>query len=305
MEYFMRIGYPCLNRSIGCTPSRTFRLASYTDDRLRETVAANLSCLEKTLAYNAKHGLLFHRISSDLVPFASHPVCTFPWQEYFSGTLRKIGEYCKNHGFRISMHPDQFVLLNAMDDGVLKRSIDELAYHVQVLDLMGLDHAAKVQIHIGGIYGNKEASMNRFVENYLRLNSSIKSRLVIENDERLYSFADCHRIHQRTGIPVVFDVFHHSLFNHGESVGDVLTILSDFWNADDDIPMVDYSSQQEGKRQGAHAEHIKPDDFLSFLGNTRQNDFDIMLEIKDKEQSAQAALAMAANDPRLVTRTGH
>ena len=80
----MRIGYPCINRSIGCAASRSFRLSSYTDNRLRDTVRENLTCLAKILAYNEKHHLLFFRVTSDLVPFASHPVCTFRWQKYFS-----------------------------------------------------------------------------------------------------------------------------------------------------------------------------------------------------------------------------
>ena len=300
----MRIGYPCINRSIGCTPSKTFRLASYTDERLRETVAANLSCLEKILTYNVEHGLLFLRITSDLVPFASHPVCTFPWQEHFTDTFQKLGEYCRENGFRISMHPDQFVLLNAPDEGVLRRSIDELVYQVKILDLMGMDRTAKVQIHVGGVYGDKTASMDRFVENYSHLDTSIKSRLVIENDERLYSAADCLTIHTRTGIPVIFDVFHHSLLNHGEATGNVLMSLRKTWKKHDGLPMVDYSSQQEGKRPGAHAEHIVPDDFETFLHDSRPHDLDLMLEIKDKERSANIALSLAADDPRLVTRAG-
>jgi UV DNA damage endonuclease len=300
----MRIGYPCINRSIGCTPSKTFRLASYSDARLQETVAANLSCLKKILTYNEEHGLLFLRITSDLVPFASHPVCTFPWQEHFSDTFAEIGEYCREHGFRISMHPDQFVLLNTPDAGVLGRSIDELVYQVAVLDLMGLDRTAKVQIHVGGVYGDKAASMDRFVKNYSQLKPMIKSRLVIENDERLYSIADCRAIHTRTGIPVLFDIFHHELFNHGERLGDVLEVLRKSWNEHDGLPMMDYSSQQEGKRSGAHAEQIVQDSFLQFLLDSQPHDFDLMLEIKDKEKSANIAIALAAQDPRLVTRVG-
>jgi UV DNA damage endonuclease len=299
----MRIGYPCINRSIGCSPSKTFRLASYSDDRLRETVAANLTCLRKILAYNVEHGLLFHRITSDLVPFASHPICTFSWYEYFSDTFAELGGYCRDHGFRISMHPDQFVLLNAHDNVILDRSIDELMYHVQVLDLMGLDRTAKVQIHVGGVYGDKAASMDRFVENYRHLDPSITSRLVIENDERLYSVANCCEIHQRTGIPVLFDFFHHSLFNHGEPLAEILTAVRETWKVHDGLPMVDYSSQEQTKRTGAHAEQIDPDDFQKFLVASRPHDFDLMLEIKDKEKSANAALAKATHDSRLVTRS--
>jgi UV DNA damage endonuclease len=299
----MRIGYPCINRSIGCSPSKTFRLASYSDDRLRETVASNLACLRKILAYNVEHGLLFLRITSDLVPFASHPICTFSWQEYFSDTFSELGEFCRDHSFRISMHPDQFVLLNAPDKVILGRSIDELMYQVQVLDKMGLDRTAKVQIHVGGVYGDKAASIDRFVENYRHLSPSITSRLVIENDERLYSVADCCEIYQRTGIPVIFDFFHHSLFNHGAPLVDILTSVRETWKPHDGLPMVDYSSQEQGRRSGAHAEQIDPGDFQKFLVASRSHDFDLMLEIKDKEKSANAALALAAHDSRLVTRS--
>jgi UV DNA damage endonuclease len=298
----MRIGYPCINRSIHCTASHTFRLASYTGERLRETVTANLACLEKILRYNHEHGLLFFRITSDLVPFASHPICTFPWQEHFAGEFRRIGEFIRKNGFRISMHPDQFVLLNAPDEGVFQRSIADLVYQTQVLDLMGLDATAKVQIHVGGVYGDKRLSMDRFAEKYTLLDEVIKNRLVIENDERLYTIRDCLELHDRTGIPVIADSFHHALNNKGERFADLLEPLRETWKGRDGIPMVDYSSQEPGKRVGAHAEHIVLEDFRQFLKETLLADIDIMLEIKDKEKSALLALAVARDDARLITR---
>jgi len=297
----MRIGYPCINRSIDCTASRTFRLVSYSEERMRETISGNLSCLEKILAFNVRHGMLFFRITSDLVPFASHPVCTFPWQEEFAGIFEKIGDYIRRYGFRISMHPDQFVLLNAPDTGVLQRSIADLVYQVQVLDLMGLDRSAKVQVHVGGVYGDKPAAIDRFVKQYDLLDTTIRDRLVIENDERLYSLSDCLAIHERTGIPVIADTFHYSLYNTGEQFTALLDPVRKTWKAHDGIPMVDYSSQEPGKRVGAHALHIVAEEFRQFLKKTRPADFDIMLEIKDKEKSARAALGIARDDPRLVT----
>ncbi len=297
----MRIGYPCLNRSIDCSPSKTFRLASYTDQRLEDTVSANLACLKKILVYNAEHGLLFLRITSDIVPFASHEVCTFPWQETFAETFAELGDYCKKHGFRISMHPDQFVLLNAPDERVLARSIADLAYQTAVLDLMGLDRTAKVQIHAGGVYGDKAAAMDRFVKNYRALSPEIRARLVIENDERLYSAADCLVLNARTRIPVILDTFHHSLNNNGEVINELFPAIGGTWNGRDGIPMVDYSSQQGGKRTGAHAETLDPENFREFLSCSRDFDFDLMLEIKDKEKSAVQALSLARGVKRLVT----
>jgi UV DNA damage endonuclease len=268
---------------------------------MSKTIAGNLDCLEKILTFNVHHGLLFFRITSDLVPFASHPVCTFPWREEFAGEFETIGAYIRKHGFRISMHPDQFVLLNATDKRVLERSIADLNYQTQVLDLMGLDPSAKVQVHVGGIYGDKQAAIERFLKQYDLLDSAIQERLVIENDERLYSLHDCLAIHEQSGIPVIADTFHHSLLNNGESFPSLLTPMRKTWKDKDGIPMIDYSSQEPGRRYGAHAMHIVEEDFRQFIKETMHEDFDIMLEIKDKEKSARAALDIVRNDSRLIT----
>lgn len=296
----MRIGYPCINRSIGCSANKTFRLALYSEERLIETVAANLACLQKILAWNAERGILFFRITSDLVPFASHPVCTFRWQEHFRSELSETGEFIRKSGTRISMHPDQFIILNAPDKEVVARSIAELAYHASVLDGMGLDATAKIQLHIGGVYGDKEASLARFARVYESLDPAIRRRLVIENDDQRFTAADCLEIHEQTGIPVLFDVFHHACNNAGEDVKDVLLKTGETWGMADGIPMVDYSSQHPDKRPGSHADHIDAGDFLSFLRVSRSCDRDIMLEIKDKEASAAIAISLARTDPRFA-----
>lgn len=153
----MKIGFPCICTSL-CTANHIFRLASYTNEKCLEVTEQNLNCLQKILEYNAEHGFYFFRISSQTVPFASHPVCTVDWATHFSSTLRRMGQYIKDQDFRISMHPDQFVLINAKDDNIIKKSISELDYHCRMLDEMQLDASAKIQIHVGGIYGDKQVS---------------------------------------------------------------------------------------------------------------------------------------------------
>ena len=199
---------------------------------------------------------------------------------------------------RISMHPDQFVLLNALDREIVESSIRELEYHCRVLDLMGLSAAAKVQIHVGGVYGDKPASIARFVERYRKLPVAVRRRLVIENDDRCYTVADCLEVRRRTGVPVLFDVFHHKVNCSGESVHAALAACAKTWRKRDGILMVDYSSQEPGERKGRHAEHIDLADFRRFLKAARGIDCDVMLEIKDKEQSALAAIAAAARIAR-------
>ncbi|RZN37443.1 MAG: UV DNA damage repair endonuclease UvsE [Methanophagales archaeon ANME-1-THS] len=286
----MRIGYPCINRTIGCKGDRTFRLQSYAVERLIETVENNLSCLMKMLAFNLSHTVLFFRITSELVPFASHPVNQSNWQAHFGEQFKAIGAFIETHGLRISMHPDQFTLINSIDTEIFERSVKELRYHAQVLDLMELDTSAKIQIHVGGIYRDKGKSMDRFIQRFSELDERIQRRLVIENDDRQYSLKDCLQLHAATGIPVLFDVYHHELNNSGEPVRAAFDLFHTTWKKKDGVPMVDYSSQQPGERKGKHAESIDLEHFKRFLNETNGYDFDLMLEIKDKERSALKAV---------------
>jgi UV DNA damage endonuclease len=83
----MKIGYPCINQTIGCKSNRKFRLKSYSEQRLIDTVTSNLGCLTEILKFNVEHHILFFRITSDLVPFASHPICKFDWVPYFKDKI--------------------------------------------------------------------------------------------------------------------------------------------------------------------------------------------------------------------------
>jgi len=298
----MKIGYPCINRSIGCRGNKTFRLKSYSEKRLIETVEKNLKCLNKILDYNIKNTFLFFRISSDLVPFASHPICKYNWQDHFKYELEKIGKKIKKNKIRISMHPDQFIVLNSTKKDVVKRSIAELIYHKDILDLMKLDKTAKIQLHVGGAYGHKEESIDRFINNYGALDKKIKNRLVIENDDKIYSFKDCFYIFKKTNIPILFDVFHHKVLNNSESINEILEKQNITWDKKDGIPLIDYSSQKIGFRSGSHTESINMNDFKGFLKESEPYDFDIMLEIKDKEISALKSLKILKEDKRFYKR---
>lgn len=291
----MRIGYPCSNLTVGTSAARTFRLASFTPERLVETVASNLEALKVILEWNARHEIRFFRISSGTVPFGSHPVMSVDWQDLFADALAAIGSCIRDNGMRVNMHPGQYTLLNAPREDVVERSIAELRYHAELLDLMGLDDTNKIQIHTGGVYGDKPAAAERFARTYEVLPEPIRRRLVIENDERQYSLADNLRIHRQTGIPLLFDVFHHRLFNEGESLADALALVAPTWDGQGP-PMIDYSSQNPEKQAGAHTISIDEDDFARVLPDLRPYDPDVMLEIKDKESSVLKAMALADPD---------
>jgi UV DNA damage endonuclease len=287
----MKIGYPCSNLTIDCSASRTFRLASYSPEKFIATVEANLDCLERMLRWNIANGIRFFRISSDTVPFASHPVMTVDWQREFAGRFAELGGLIAGAVMRINVHPGQYNILNSPRPDVVERTVNELIYHAELLDLFGLDHTHKVQIHTGGVYGDKPSAIQAFIDRYPALPEVVRKRLVIENDERQYTLADNLIIHAATGIPLLFDVFHHRLYNNGESLEEAFDRFIPTWQGHG-RPMMDYSSQHPEKQAGAHTPSIDLDDFAGVMTLLGDRKVDVMLEIKDKETSALRAMTL-------------
>jgi len=294
----MKVGYPCINLSLECRSSRTFRLKNYSIERLSQTIDSNLDCLKSILDFNLAKNILFFRITSDLIPFASHPIMDFNWQEAFKSRFLEIGNIIKKYDMRISMHPGQYTVLNSINNEVFERSLAELKYHIDVLDLMELNSDAKVMTHIGGAYNDKQKSIARFIKRYNMLEDNIKNRYVIENDDKIYTIDDCIKINQETGIPVIFDAYHHECNNPGYGVEKALKKVINTWNEKDGLPILHYSSEHPIKGKYRHADSIDLNHFKQFLEKTQEYDFDLMIEIKDKEKSLIAAKHIIYNDIR-------
>ena len=291
----MKIGYPCINRSIGCSSNKKFRLANFTREKFNETVRNNLNCLDKIVDYNVENNMLFLRISSETIPFASHEVCTLDWKKIFKNELNNIGIKLKENKFRVSMHPGQFTLLNSPNEKIVEKSLAELEYHADFLNAMGLDNTAKIQIHVGGVYGDKDSAIKRFINTFGIASNKIKSRLAIENDDYHYSVKDCLRINKETNIPIILDNLHLECLNDGESLIEAYNIIKGTWSKEDGIPMLDYSSQQKDARIGKHTEHLDSNHFKEFIDIMQNQEFDLIFEIKDKEKSVLEAQRLMQN----------
>ncbi len=294
----MKIGYPCINLSLKCRSSRTFRLKNYSEVRFIETVKNNLNCLAKILEFNFQNKIFFFRITSDLIPFASHPIMKFDWKEYFKLKFKEIGAYIRNKSMRITMHPGQYTVLNSKNDKVVQNSIKELKYHADILELLGLDPKAKIITHVGGVYDDKKNSIKRYIKRYKELSENIKKHYVIENDDKNYYLKDCLLINESTEIPIVLDSYHHYCHNQGESLEVAIVLSNKTWKKDDGLPILHYSSEHPYKGKYRHADEIDITNFREFIEITRKYDFDLMLEIKNKEKSAILAVNALINDER-------
>ncbi len=279
---------------------RSITRAHATPDRLEAVVDANLSALEVLLDYNERNDVRLFRIGSGVIPFGSSPVNTIDWQTGFAERLAALGEKARRAGIRLCMHPGQYTVLDSPDENVVARAVDDLAYHAAFLDALGMDASHKIVLHVGGAYGYKEAALLRFERAHAILPRNVQARLVVENDDRLFTALDVLRLSARTGAPFVFDVLHHEL-NRESDAPDALELVDaahGTWRDGDGPQKIHYAQQAPGKRPGSHSGTIAVAPFLAFhqrLAARRAGSGvampDIMLEVKDKNVSALKCIA--------------
>ncbi|MHB0976021.1 MAG: UV DNA damage repair endonuclease UvsE [Candidatus Aquicultorales bacterium] len=285
MGFDRLIGYVAHNLTLGTSASRTVRLRNANDEVLRRLIIENLTSLRRILEWNALHGIKMFRITSDLIPYATHEVNRIPWWEEFNGRFELLGDMIAENRFVISMHPGQYTLLSSPDREVVERSKADLRYHSRVLDLLGLDERSKIITHLGGGYGDKASAIRRWVDNWGSLGAPAASRIVIENDERIYTLEECLEVSEATGVPVVFDFLHHTLNPGGfKDYREAMERALGTWPSDL-VPEIHYSDQQPGARRGSHAQTVDVPNFLRFWNETEDMSFNAMLETKDKELS--------------------
>jgi UV DNA damage endonuclease len=288
----LRLGYACVNTLLP-SPARTARLANATPERLRELIAVNLDALEAILVWNAEHEIEVFRLTSNLIPFGSHPVNRLAWWDEFANRFDDLARLVERTRARLSTHPGQYTLLSSRNAEVVAATLAELAYHDRLLTCLGLDASHKIVLHVGGGAGDPDAA-SRFTAAFARLPDGARQRLVLENDER-WPLARVLDLASSLALPVVFDAFHHQLAPSLEELDlrEVAQTAAATWSAADGRPEVHFSTQDAGKRPGAHAQTIDLDALTDFVAAVGDLPLDCILEVKDKEQSvlrAEAAL---------------
>ncbi|MGV3024260.1 UV DNA damage repair endonuclease UvsE [Clostridium thermobutyricum] len=282
----MKIGYPCIPLGVSYKTTRKFLLKNYNEELLYSCIDNNLDDLLNILKYNKSNNILMFRISSDIIPFGSHEINLLDWKKEFSNKLLEIGKYAKDNNIRLSMHPGQYTVINSPDLNILKRSIADLKYHCDFLDSLGIDKKNKIILHVGGVYGDKISATERFIQTYKSLDKNILDRLIIENDEKNYSLDDLLNISHRCNVPIVFDNLHHFCYEGSIDIKNALKSAFSTWNYDDGPPKVHYSEQDKNKRLGSHSQSIDINNVKEYIDASDGLDFDVMIEVKDKDFSA-------------------
>jgi len=293
----MNLGYACINMTLGkqkpkVTTNRSMIKRTFLEkglDYAGELSLQNAQDLLTILKWNNKNNIKCFRLSSDIFPWASeYGIENSPYYKPIKHILKICGDYAKDNGIRITAHPGPFNVLVSPKDTVVENTITDLELHGKVFDMLELSRTPynKLNIHCNGVYGDKISAMDRFCKNFERLSESVQSRLTVENDDKssMYSVKDLMYIHERIGIPIVFDYHHHKFNTGGLSEQEALELAISTWPKDIK-PIVHYS---ESKALHESNEKLKPQahsDYINDLPNLYGNDVDVMVEAKAKELS--------------------
>lgn len=290
MNNTVNYGYACINLSLDCkyTNIKKPTLDSKGLPHLAKIIESNLETLTNNIEWNKNRGIKLYRMPSGMFSLMSfltedgEPLYfleDLPNYQWIKNKLKSIGEDSLKNDIRLTFHPTHFNCLASPSDIVVRNTVRDLDCHGQILDLMGLPRTRwnKINIHVGGSYGDKEGTLKRFKENLNLLDSCSLDRLTVENDDRknLYTVQDLTSI----GIPIVFDSLHWDCHNDGYSYEETFNLAYNTWG--EIIPVFHHSSSKQLEVKSATKKSHA--DYLYEKMETFDKDLYVVLESKKKD----------------------
>ena len=291
----MKLGYACINSTLqaagGITTNRGMRQKTFNEKGLpyvSELALQNVKDLENIVKWNEEMGIKLFRMSSDLFPWMTfYEFEQLPDYPMIDVYLKNIGALAEKYGQRLTFHPSHFNALGSPNPTVVEKAINELNKHGEIMDMMGLSATVynKINIHVGGAYGDKKATLNRWCDNFNKLNDSTKSRLTIENDDKanMYSVGELYwGIHKVVGIPIVFDYYHHKFCTGGLSEQEALLVAAKTWPKGI-TPCCHYSESRRKEHLDESIRAQAHSDLICGIIESYGLDIDVVVEAKHKE----------------------
>ena len=291
----INLGYACINMALQkqkvCSNrgmiKRTFQAKGIK--YASELALINVKALKKIIEWNNANGIKVYRMTSCLFPWMSeYDIFSLPDIDAIADTMSEAGEIAMSGGQRLSFHPGPFNCLASANDGVVQKTLAELDAHSTQMDLMGLPESpqAKINIHIGGAYGEHDKALDRFCRNFARLGQNTQARLTVENDDRpsLYSTKMLHDgVFSKIGIPIVFDSHHHELGPQDIDYHDAFYLARSTWP--DGIKQQCHHSNSKRHYEDDSVRASAHSDWYYTPFENYGEPVDVVLECKKKEQA--------------------
>ena len=288
----VRLGYVALSKALDdVTTSSTITYTNYINknyntSKLLEITKNNLDSLYEIIKYNVKNNFHFYRLTSKLVPLATHDKVDFDYITPLLDEYKKIGKLINDNNIRVDTHPDQYAVLNSMDSKIVKNTVEILEYHYKIMDALGIKDKIII-LHVGSSACGKKASITRFINNFNKLPDHIKKCIAVENDDKVYNIKDVLELCHKINVPMVLDYHHFICNNEKEDINDYLKEIIDTWNGK--IPKMHFSSPKSKlkKEFRSHSDYINKKCFIKFINilKKQDKDIDIMLEAKAKDDA--------------------
>lgn len=277
------------------SPAKTMTYATYQKrdekERTAQLLAITKNNLERTLRvlhYCIAHELPLHRMSSSIVPLATHPEAAWDFLKETKKECKEIEKLVKKYNIRTSMHPNQFTLFTSPRKEVTLNAVKDMQYHFDLLKGMGIEDRSYINIHIGGAYGDKPSALERFYENIKLLPADIKARMTLENDDKTFTTQETLEVCENEGIPLMFD-YHHYMANPDDngSLEELLPRFVKTWDNTGRPPKVHLSSPKDEKAYRSHHDFVSLDYVLPFfkLMSNYTEELDVMIEAKQKDRA--------------------
>ncbi|WP_042351090.1 UV DNA damage repair endonuclease UvsE [Bacillus massiliigorillae] len=276
------------------SPSKTVTFKRYSqlaeEERLAKLQAVTLTNITNTkrmLYYNVAHEIELYRLSSSIVPLATHPEVQWDFVTPFHNEWQELGQIIKNNKMRVSFHPNQFTLFTSPKIEITNNSVRDLEYHYKMLEAMRIEDDSYMNIHVGGAYGDKVSSLARFHDNIKQVPPHIKTRMTLENDDKTYTASETLAVCEREHIPCVFDYHHHMANLCEEPLNELLPRIFQTWQHTGLNPKIHISSPKSEKEFRSHSDFVDLDFIQPFLSELKKChvDVDFMIEAKSKDQA--------------------
>jgi UV DNA damage endonuclease len=259
-----------------------YKAGKYTDDRLRETYINNIQEHINFFPNLLNNNIRSFRLSSAVFPLFEFVGNKMQQDAELISKLQQLGKLFLDNNIRVTTHPGQFVIINSDTDKIIEKSILELSYHAWTFDTMGLP---LTPYHAINIHGGKRGKIEKLIEVANSLPDNIKKRLTFENDERCYNVKQLVQVHEKTGIPVVFDS-HHYTFNVDDlALPDAFAQSIKTWG--NTKPLQHISNTELGMESGSFSEKRAHSNYIRYvpelqLEAARNDTVDIDVEAKMK-----------------------
>lgn len=289
-------GYCCINLTLdkaGIKIGRSMIKKTFDARGIKyagELAEANIRDMIEIIKWNHQNNVKLYRMSSNMFPWMSeYELTDLPNWSTIQNLLKGAGTLVQKYGQRIGFHPGQFCVLPSPNQKTVDNSIKELDQHAFILDTMGLpiNQQYSMNIHVGGSYGDKEAAIQRFIDNFKLLSPSAQSRLILENDDKpaQYSVSDLYRIYQAIGTPITFDYHHHRCYEDPMPEKEALELAASTWPKG--IRQLCHYSSAKKLHEDSSAIIRAHADYLYEYIETYGMELDIEIEAKAKELALQ------------------